>query len=146
MSGGKAFFDTNVLLYMYGGDAGKQARAKELFRRYAHSGRMMLSTQVVQEFYAAGSRKLGMPRRELRDATAALLDFPLIIIGPSQITSAIQNEDRYKISFWDALILAAAESGGAGVMYTEDLNDGQQYGTVLVRNPFRSGEIELPAN
>ena len=146
MSGGKAFFDTNVLLYMYGGDAGKQARAKELFRRYAHSGRMMLSTQVVQEFYAAGSRKLGMPRRELRDATAALLDFPLIIIGPSQITSAIQNEDRYKVSFWDALILAAAESGGAGVMYTEDLNDGQQYGTVLVRNPFRSGEIELPAN
>jgi len=146
MSGGKAFFDTNVLLYMYGGDAGKQARAKELFRRYAHSGRMMLSTQVVQEFYAAGSRKLGMPRRELRDATAALLDFPLIIIGPSQITSAIQNEDRYKVSFWDALILAAAESGGAGVLYTEDLNDGQQYGTVLVRNPFRSGEIELPAN
>lgn len=138
MNGAKAFFDTNVLLYMYGGDADKRARAKELFRQYALSGRMLLSTQVVQEFYAAGSRKLGMPRRELRDATAALLDSPLIVVGPSQITVAIQNEERYRISFWDALILAAAESGGAEVLFTEDLNHGQQYGTVLVRNPFRS--------
>jgi predicted nucleic acid-binding protein len=101
---------------------------------------MLLSTQVVQEFYAAGSRKLGMPRPELRDATAALLDLPLIVVGPPQIMSAIQNEERYQISFWDSLILAAAESGGAEVLYTEDLNDGQQYGSVLVRNPFRSPE------
>jgi predicted nucleic acid-binding protein len=74
----------------------------------------------------------------LGDATAALLDSPLIVVGPSQITAAIQNEERYQISFWDALILAAAESGGAEVLYTEDLNHGQQYGTVLARNPFRS--------
>ena len=138
MNGPKAFFDTNVLLYMYGGDRGKQARAKQLFREYAQSGRMLLSTQVVQEFYAAGSRKLGMPPRELREATAALLDSPLVIVGPSQITSAIQNEERYKFSFWDGLILAAAESGGSEILFTEDLNDGQQYGRVLVRNPFRS--------
>jgi predicted nucleic acid-binding protein len=87
-----------------------------------------------------------MPRHELRDATAALLDSPLIIVGPSHITSAIQHEERHQISFWDALILAAAESGGAEVLYTEDLNDGQQYGTVLARNPFRSPEVSLPAN
>ena len=146
MNGAKAFFDTNVLLYMYGGDVGKQARAKELFRQYAHDGRMLLRTHVVKEIYAAGSRKLGMPRPELRDATAALLDSPLIIVGPLQITSAIQNEERYRISFWDALILAAAESGGAAILYTEDLNDGQQYGTVLVRNPFRSPDRSLSTN
>jgi len=138
MNGTKAFFDTNVLLYMYGGDAAKQACAKELFRQFAVTGRMLLSTQVVQEFYAAGSRKLGMPRRELRDAAAALLDSPLVIVGPSQIAAALQNEERYRISFWDALILAAAESGGAEVLFTEDLSHGQKYGTVLVRNPFRS--------
>ena len=139
MNDAKAFFDTNVLLYMYGGDAGKRSRAKELFRQYAFSGRMLLSTQVVQEFYAAGSRKLGMPRRELREAVAGLLDSPLIIVGRLQILSALQHEERYQISFWDSLILAAAESGGAGILYTEDLNDGQQYGSVLVRNPFRAG-------
>jgi predicted nucleic acid-binding protein len=137
MNGVKAFFDTNVLLYMYGGDSEKRARAKELFRQYALAGRMVLSTQVVQEFYAAGSRKLGMPRLELRDATAALLDCPLVVVGPSEITSAIQNEERYKISFWDGLILAAAQSERSEILFTEELNDGQQYGTVLVRNPFR---------
>jgi predicted nucleic acid-binding protein len=63
MNGVKAFFDTNVALYMYAGEAGKRARAKEIFQEY--SGRLMLSTQVIQEFYAAGSRKLGTPHREL---------------------------------------------------------------------------------
>jgi predicted nucleic acid-binding protein len=74
----------------------------------------------------------------LRDAAAAaLLDCPLVVIGASHILSAIQNEERHQVSFWDAVILAAAESGGAEVLYTEDLNDGQQYGAVQARNPFR---------
>jgi predicted nucleic acid-binding protein len=139
MNGGKVFFDTNVLIYMYGGaDMDKQTRAKELFRQYTGSGRMLLSTQVVQEFYAVGRRKLGMPLGKLRDVAAGLLDLPLVTVRPSHILSAMQVEERYGVSFWDALILAAAESGGAEVLYTEDLNDGQQYGTVLVRNPFRA--------
>jgi predicted nucleic acid-binding protein len=137
MSGVKAFFDTNVLLYMYGGEEGKRGRAKALYREHALTGRMLLSTQVVQEFYAAGSRKLGIPRPELREAIAALLEGPLVIVGPAHIASAMENEERYGISFWDGLIVAAAEAGKAQVLYTEDLNHGQQYGTVVVRNPFR---------
>jgi predicted nucleic acid-binding protein len=135
MSGGKVFFDTNVLLYMYSqADVDKQARAQTLFR--SCTGRMVLSTQVVQEFYVAGTRKLGLPRRKVQEAAAALSALPLVIIGPAQILSAICLEKRYKISFWDGLILAAAETGGAQVLYTEDLTDGQWYGTVTVRNPF----------
>ena len=141
MSVPKAFFDANVLLYMYGGtDLSKQAPAKELFRRYAQSGRILLSTQVVQEF-SAGSRKLGMLRPELQEAAAALLDLPLVTVGRAHILTAMRTEERYVISFWDALILAAAESGGAEVLYTEDLSDGQQYGTVLLRDPFRVSEV-----
>jgi predicted nucleic acid-binding protein len=71
----------------------------------------------------------------------ALLDLPLVILSPSHITSAIETEERYQISFWDALILAAAQSGGAEILYTEDLNDGQQYGSVTVRNPFLTAEL-----
>ncbi|HXB73348.1 MAG TPA: PIN domain-containing protein [Candidatus Acidoferrales bacterium] len=139
MNADKVFFDTNVLLYMYGGaDPDKQRQAKELFHQCTGSGRMLLSTQVVQEVYAAGRRKLGMPLGQLRDIAAGLLDLPLVTVRPSHILSAMQTEERYGISFWDALILAAAESGGAGVLYTEDLNDGQKYGTVLVTNPFRT--------
>ena len=113
MNGGRAFFDTNVLLYIYGSDAVKRVRAKQLFQNYVRNRDILLSTQVVQEFYAVGSRKLGMPRDELQEATAGLLELPLVIVGPWHIASAIQNEQRYKISFWDGLIIAAAESGRA---------------------------------
>ena len=147
MSDAKAFFDTNVLLYMDSdADLGKQARAQELFHACADSGRLVLSTQVIQEFFVAGLRKLKLPRQQLRQATGALLELPLILIGPTQILKAVQNEEYYQISFWDALILAAAESGGAEVLYSEDLNDRQKYGTVLVRNPFRASETHLPKN
>ena len=138
MNADKAFFDTNVLLYMYSSaDRHKQAMAQELFEACASSGRILLSTQVVQEFYVAGARKFALPRRELREATVAFLELPLVKISPSHILLALEIEQRHQVSFWDALILAAAESGGAGVLYTEDLNDGQTYGSVQVQNPFR---------
>jgi predicted nucleic acid-binding protein len=137
MIGSKAFFDTNVLLYLYSGeDVQKRKRARDLFEHHGRAKRILLSTQVVQEFYAAGSRKLRLPRRELKDAVIKFLDLPLVRIGAAQILAAIEIEERYQTSFWDALILAAAESGGAEVVYTEDLNDGQRYGSVLVQNPF----------
>ncbi len=53
----------------------------------------------------------------------------------------MDHELRYQISFWDSLILAAAEAGGAEVLYTEDLNDGQKYVGILVRNPFRLSSL-----
>jgi len=137
MNAAKAFFDTNVLLYLYGGPMEKQVRAKEVFRLHAAEGRLLLSSQIIQEFYVAGARKLGMPRNVLRDIVSALLNCPLVIVGPSQISAALDKEERYQICFWDALIIAAAETGGADVLYTEDLNNGQQYGGITVRNPFR---------
>jgi predicted nucleic acid-binding protein len=68
----------------------------------------------------------------------SLLDLPVVIIDADSILAALATEERYQISFWDALIVAAAETAGAQVLYTEDLNDGQRYGQVVVRNPFRS--------
>ena len=79
-----------------------------------------------------------MPRPTVHALTEALFELPLVIVTPTHIRSAMDNELRYQISFWDGLILAAAEAGSAEVLYTEDLNDGQQYGRILVRNPFRS--------
>ena len=137
MNDAKAFFDTNILLYMYGSDSLKRKRAIELFGEYTDSGRMLISTQVVQEFYVNGSRKLGMPRHVVIEVVAGLLHWPVIKIGGEEILVAIEIEERYKISYWDALIVAAAQSGGGETLYTEDLNDGQRYGTVMARNPFR---------
>ena len=145
MSGDRAFFDTNVLLCMYGGDTSKVVRAKSLFRQYAQRGGLMLSTHVVQEFYMAGSRKLAMPYGILHEAAARMLDLPIVIIGPPHVRSAMDYEDRYRISFRDGLVLAAAESSGVEVVFSEDLMDGQQYGKVMVRNPFHF-PVEIPKN
>jgi len=138
MTVGKSFFDTNVLLYIYSAaDPHKQAVARQVFKECRDGGRIVVSTQVVQEFHAVGARKLAIPKDALRLLTTGLLDLPIVHVKPVHILKALQNEEDYQISFWDALILAAAESAGATVLYTEDLNDGQQYGIVRVENPFR---------
>ena len=137
MSVAKAFFDTNILLCMYGGgDPTKQAKAAELFRVHTRTARAVLSTQVVQEFYAVATRKLGMARDVAGRIVRSLLGLPLVVIDADSILTALAVEERYRISFWDALIVAAAEAARAQALYTEDLNDGQQYGQVVARNPF----------
>ena len=137
MNGAKAFVDTNVFLYLHGGsDQAKRAQAKELLSDFNLSHRMIISTQVVQEFYV-NARRLGMARPALAAAAASLLSLPMVVVGAVEIRSAMANEERYGISFWDALILAAAETGGAETIYTEDLNDRRRYGPITVRNPFR---------
>ena len=137
MNGPKSFVDTNILLYMYSdADAGKQKQATELFEQLASSGSILVSTQVIQEFYVAATRKLRLPQSTLRILTESLLELPLVIVAPTHVRSAMDNQVRFQISFWDALILAAAEAGGAEVLYTEDLNHGQRFGAVQAHNPF----------
>ncbi|MGO4880577.1 MAG: PIN domain-containing protein [Bryobacteraceae bacterium] len=137
MSAVKAFFDTNILLYLYGGgDPAKRAKAAEVFHAQTRAAQAVVSTQVVQEFYAVATRKLGIERDVAGRIVRGLLDLPLVVIDADSILTALAIQERYQISFWDALIVAAADSAGAQVLYTEDLNDGQQYGQVVVRNPF----------
>ena len=144
MNDPKAFFDTNILLYVYGGDdAGKRAVAAQIFRSHTRTAQAVISTQVVQEFYSVATRKLGVPRDVARAIVRDLLNLPIVNIGAECVLTALGIEDRYRISFWDALIIAAAEAADASVLFTEDLNDGQQYGTVVARNPF-SGATNMP--
>lgn len=142
MNASRVFIDTNVLLYIYSkADLRKQNLAQELLRKHGASGKLFLSTQVIQEFYAAGSRKMRLERPALRAAVALLVSLPVVTVTPAHIVAAIELEEQFQISFWDALILAAAASCGAEVLYTEDLSDGQRYGAVVVRNPFGEGGV-----
>jgi predicted nucleic acid-binding protein len=136
MNGGKAFVDTNIFLYLYtSADKVKRDRARSLIRELQNGSQVTISTQVVQEFYV-NARRLQMAQSDLMLAIAALFALPLVIVDQKEILMAIALEERYGINFWDALILAAAESSESGVLYTEDLNHGQRYGRVTVRNPF----------
>ena len=136
----KAFFDTNILVYLF--DAGvpaKQRRARELLESHTRAGETLLSTQVLQEFYVAVTRKLASTLepgvayeavRELAVLPAVRVDIPLIL-------SAIQLSQQRQISFWDALIVRAALEGGASILYSEDLQHGQSFDTLTVQNPLQ---------
>ena len=136
----KAFFDTNILMYLF--DAGvpaKQRRARELLESHTRAGETLLSTQVLQEFYVAVTRKLATPLepgvayeavRELAVLPAVRVDIPLIL-------SAIQLSQQRQISFWNALIVRAALEGGASILYSEDLQHGQSFDTLTVQNPLQ---------
>jgi predicted nucleic acid-binding protein len=138
MNEGKRFFDTNVLLYLHSSaDQRKQAIARRILQECRDNGVIVVSTQVVQEFYVVGLRKLLIAPAVLRRLTVDLLDLFVEQIEPAHILQAIWNCEHYQISFWDALIVAAADASGASILYTEDLNHGQLYGRVRAENPFR---------
>ncbi len=132
------FFDTNVLLYLYDRrDAVKRMRAAETFRQCLEAGTLVISTQVVQEFYAAATRKLYLDLPQARNLVVDLCRLRLVSIQCPHILQAMEIQRHFGVSFWDGLILAAAQAGEARVLYTEDLQDGQNYDGVLARNPFR---------
>jgi predicted nucleic acid-binding protein len=136
---GKIFLDTNILVYSHDSAAGsKYTRARAVMDRLWSSRQGVLSTQVLQEFAISLRRKISPPLspRETREWIAEYMQWEVVINTPRSILNALEIEDRYQISFWDALIVQAAESASAETLYTEDLSDGQIYGSVRVVNPL----------
>ena len=135
----RSFFDTNVLLYLFDESVpGKKARAQEVFSEEAEAGRVVLSTQVLQEFYVNVTRKLAEPLTP-EVAKAQVEDFarlPLVRVDEAMILAAIDRHRNMSLSFWDALILEAALRCGADRLLTEDLQHGQKVEGLRVENPF----------
>jgi predicted nucleic acid-binding protein len=136
----KFFVDTNILVYAYDRSAGrKHQKAKTLVEELWRSGSGVVSTQVLQELAANLRRKCSPPLGpdETRQLIQDYLAWEVVVNGPESTLQALDLESRYKISFWDALVLHAAETVGAVTLYSEDLSHRQRYGTVLVVNPFK---------
>jgi predicted nucleic acid-binding protein len=134
-----AFFDTNVLVYLFDADApDKQAHARALFDRHVRDGSLFLSTQVLQELYVTLTRKLGVPlgASEAGDIIAAMGEMPVTHADTAMVLTAIQLSQRHQLSFWDAMIVESARKSGATVLLTEDLQHGQVIEGVRVENPF----------
>jgi predicted nucleic acid-binding protein len=134
----ECFLDTNVLVYAAAGrgaEDAKRRRALELIE----TEEVCLSAQVLQEFFVTVVRKVAVPLpvETALEWIEALEAFPCVAIDSSLVKIAAELSVRHRISYWDAAIVAAAEALGAPVIYSEDLSDGQSYGGVRVRNPFR---------
>jgi len=136
----KVFVDSNVLIYAHDGDAGlKQKRAAEQLDGLWDNGCGRLSTQVLQEFYTNVTRKIKRPlaRSVAREVIRNYGIWVESAITPSTVVRASEISETWTISFWDSMILAAAEQDGADELLTEDLNHGQVIAGVRVVNPFR---------
>lgn len=132
-----SFLDTNVLIYAALGRIAaptKHARALDLLGELNFG----TSTQVLQEFYVNATRKSARPLTavEALEWVEMLAERPCVEISTDMVRDAIATSARWQVSYWDAAILVAAEHLGAGTLYSEDLNNGQLYGTVRVVNPF----------
>lgn len=133
------FLDTNIFLYRASkdpADAGKAVIADELIRNH----RFGTSLQVAQEFYhnCRVKARLGIPQADAEAIIAALIRRPCVVMDERLFAEARRLCERWQLRYWDAAILAAAGALRVPTLYSEDLSDGQDYGGVLVVNPFRS--------
>jgi predicted nucleic acid-binding protein len=132
MSGGEVFFDTNVLVYLLSNDAEKADRAEQLL---ANGG--TISVQVLNEIASVASRKLGMDWAEIRE----VLDVIRSHCNVSPLTQdhharALDIAERHGFAIYDALIWAAAIGSGCKILYSEDMQHGQEIDGVVLTNPF----------
>jgi predicted nucleic acid-binding protein len=136
----EAFTDTNILLYAAAGafDAPrKHASAWAILKQ----GRYAISGQVRAEFYLNVQKykatQVPLKQQEAAEWIERLCPEPVVPVDHVLVQQAIGLSNRYKISYWDAALVAAAETVKAEKLYSEDLNHGQTYGSVKVINPFK---------
>ncbi len=133
------FVDTNVLLYAVSRARGEAAKA-ETARRLLDATDLALSVQVLQEFYVQATRPTrsgALTHEQAALLLEAWLRFPVQDTTVPLMLSAARTSARYRLSYWDAAIIEAARALGCETVLSEDLTDGQDYGGVVVENPFR---------
>jgi predicted nucleic acid-binding protein len=137
--GGASFVDTNVLVYAIAADDPKRSPiAQDLLRKLMLDRSLRTSTQVLQELYATLTRKGKRPM--LPDAALRYIDqvaaWPVTVTDFNSVRRSIELSIASMLSFWDALLVVAAESSGAKTLYSEDLQAGQVLLGVRIINPF----------
>ena len=134
---GKVFLDANIFVYAQDvGSPDKQRKSRDVIAQLTSSGEGVISTQIMQEFYVAATRKLKVPPLAAKGVLKTFAVFEIVQVTPELIQEAIDCAILNELSFWDALVLAAAAAAGCSTVYSEDLNAGQTILGVKVQNPF----------
>ncbi len=134
---GRSFIDTNIIVYAHDSDAGEKhrvaaAKLEELWRKDTPPA---VSIQVLQETYAVLMKK-GMPARELSQLIEDLLKWDVIVNNETVLLEGMRLQHKFKISIWDAFIIAAAKEAGARNIISEDLSHTVEYEGIKIFNPF----------
>jgi predicted nucleic acid-binding protein len=134
----KVFLDTNVLVYRVSdAEPVRKARAREVISALDHE-QIVVSTQVLGEYYATVTRKLkpALTEEDAAESVSGLAMLEVVPVTAALVETAIQRSRSSKLSYWDALIVEAARAGGCRQLLTEDLDAGADYDGVKVVNPF----------
>ena len=134
------FLDTNIFVYSFDrSSAAKSRRAAQLIRQAVTTRKGIVSYQVVQEFFNLALRKFEQPMTVAEAEQYLSTVFrPLLAVqsSPALISEALRLTTKHRLSWYDALIVAAASEGGCGILYSEDLQHGQRIGELRIENPF----------
>ena len=141
------FIDSNILVYSYDdSDANKKALAQEIISSLVLNENGVLSVQVLGEFFNSITRRIANPLSvEEADATvgmiASLPELDILDIDIAMVRRAISTHGRYGTTYWDSLIIAAAERAGCRSILSEDFNSGQSYHGITAINPFAAEPV-----
>ena len=142
----KVFVDTNVLVYSRDtSEPQKQAQAMAWMTHLWKTQSGRLSYQVLQEFYVTVTEKLrpGLNSEEARRDVRSLLSWQPVAMDARVLEGAWLVQDQHKFSWWDALILSAAQVGECRYLLSEDLQENQELGSLRIVNPFRTAPASL---
>jgi predicted nucleic acid-binding protein len=135
------FLDTNIFVYSFDENAPqKSVRASELIRQAVRSRNGIVSYQVVQEFFHVALRRFAHPMTAAEAEQYLTTTFrPLMAVNSSAAlyAEALRLNAHHSLSWYDSVVVAAAIEGGAGILYSEDFQHGQEFGNLRVENPFR---------
>ena len=137
----KVFVDSNILIYAHDLDAGvRQQRAADCLKQLWEARNGRLSTQVLQEFYVNVTQKIKLPlsRSAAREVVRNYTPWVQSLITPGTVLRASEISDAWQLSFWDSMILAAAEQNQAAQLFSEDMSHGQIIAGIKIVNPFLS--------
>ncbi|MBL3589229.1 MAG: PIN domain-containing protein [gamma proteobacterium endosymbiont of Lamellibrachia anaximandri] len=133
----KIFLDTNIIVYANDArDVEKQKRSLEIVAEHMRSGTGVISTQVLQEYAHVALNKLHQRQDVVLRQLVLLEGLEVIQQSPALIRRSVEIKTSYQISFWDACIISAAEHAKCDVILSEDLNNGQFYSGIAMKNPF----------
>jgi predicted nucleic acid-binding protein len=134
----RSFFDTNILVYADDKRApAKQSRAIDLVAEHRRDGTGVISVQVLQEYFVTVTRKLNVDSPLARRKVEILSEFDVVVPEVADILAAIDLHRLHAFSFWDALVLRAAQQAGCRVLLSEDFQEGREIDGIQVVNPFR---------
>jgi predicted nucleic acid-binding protein len=140
---GASFLDSNVLIYTDDHDAPRKQQIALSLVEAGHAGRStFVSTQTLEEYFAAATRKLRVPAEVARRKIELFAQLQVVLITVDDVLAAIDLHRLHQLSFWDALLVQTARRAGCTTLLTEDLQDGRRFDRLVVRNPFAAMPAE----